>query len=144
MTANYFHPVYLGKRLNEDQQKEVKTYIFDNLEAEELESWRQFEEDVGIFATLNRKKLTSPKTFWHYASEMGHEKLAAFAMKFLKIPASTAQLERLFSHWSFVHSDTRNRLLTDTSKKLVNIYFTLRSTDEIIDDDSGSDSEIDD
>lgn len=55
-------------------------------------------------------------------------------MKFLKILASTAQLERLFSQWGYVHNDIRNRLSVDTSKKLVNIYFTLRSKDEMPDD----------
>lgn len=85
---------------------------------------------------MNRKKITSPKTFWHYAAELGHGNLAEFAMDFLKIPASTAQLERLFPNWGYVHSDIRNRLTNETSKKLVNIYFTLRSTDEIVEDDS--------
>ena len=137
MTANFFHPVYRGKRY----LKEVKGYIFGRLEAIELESCRQFTADEGVFDGLKRKKITSPKTFWHYAGELGHENLAAFESGYLKIPASTAQLERLFSNWAFVHSDTRNRLSDETSKKLVNIYFTLRSTDEILDDDSGSEIE---
>lgn len=80
----------------------------------------------------------------------GHKKLAEFARDYLKIPASTAQLERLFSNWAFVHSDVRNRLSDETSKKLVKMYFTLRSTDELpdidIDDDIGqySDNNSDD
>lgn len=52
-------------------------------------------------------------------------------MDYLKIPASTAQLERLFSNWAYIHSDLRNKLSDETSKKLLNTYFTLRSTDEI-------------
>lgn len=140
MTANFFHPIYRGKRLNADQLKEVKNYIFGKLEAAELESCRQFTAGEGVFENLKRKKITSTKTYWHYASELGHEKLAAFAMDYLKIPASTAQLERLFSNWAFVHSDVRNRLSDETSKKLVNIYFTFRSTEEIPDDDNDTDS----
>lgn len=143
MTANYFHPVYRGQKLNQEQQKEVKNYIFEELEAAGLESCRIFMENEGTFASLKRKKITNPKTFWHYAAEQGHVELATFAMKFLKIPASTAQLERLFSNWSYVHNDIRNRLSVETSKKLVNIYFTLRSTDAILDDDDiESDVEI--
>lgn len=140
MTANFFHPIYRGKRLNADQLKEVKNYIFGKLEAAELESCRQFTAGEGVFENLKRKKITSTKTYWHYASELGHEKLAAFAMDYLKIPASTAQLERLFSNWAFVHSDVRNRLSDETSKKLVNIYFTFRSTEEIPNDDNDTDS----
>lgn len=135
MTANYFHPIYRGKKLNQDQQKEVKTSIFELLDADGLESLRMFTANEGTFATLQKKKVTSPKTFWHYAGEQGHQQLANFAMKMLKIPASTAQLERLFSNWSFIHNDIRNRLAVETSKKLVNIYFTLRSTDTIEDED---------
>lgn len=134
MTANFRHPIYRGKKLNADQQKEVKNHIFEQLDSDGLESLRLFTLNVGTFALLQKKKVTSPKKFWHYASEQGHEPLALFAMKFLKVPGSTAQLERLFSHWAFIHSDIRNRLSVETSKKLVNVYFTLRSTDEIVDD----------
>lgn len=123
-TANYFHPVYRGKRMNEKQLNEVRAYIFEKLVGPELESCRQFTSNEGVFGSLDPKKITSPKTFWHYASEQGHSKLASFAMDYLKIPASTAQLERLFSQWAFIHSDNRNRLSEDTSKKLLNIYLT--------------------
>lgn len=136
MTANFFHPIYRGKRLSEVQKKEVTNYIFEKLEAVELESCRKFTDGEGVFGRLHRKNITTPKTFWHFAAEMGHAELAAFAMKYLKIPASTAQLERLFSNWSYVHNDIRNRLSAETSKKLVNAYFTLRSTDELPDDES--------
>ena len=141
MTANYFHPIYRGKKLNEAQKKEVKSYIFDKLEAAGLESCRKFSEDEDIFASLQRKKKISPKTYWHYA-ELGHAELAAFAMDFLMIPASTAQLERLFSNWAYVHNDIRNRLSDETSKKLVNIYFTLRSAEKIDDEDTDIEFEV--
>lgn len=73
---------------------------------------------------------------------MGHEELATFAMDYLKIPASTAQLERLFSNWAYIHNDIRNRLSDETSKKLVNVYFTLRSADAIGDEDIDIDFQI--
>lgn len=141
MTANYFHPIYRGQKLNEEQKQNVERYIFDQLDADGLESCRKFDKNEDLFASLNKKNLVSPNTYWHYASELGHKELAQFAMKFLKIPASTAQLERLFSNWSYIHNDIRNRLSNETSKKLTNIYFTLRSADKIADEDS--DIEID-
>ena len=67
--------------------------------------------------------------------QLGHAELAAFAMDYLIIPAFTAQLERLFSNCAYVHTDVRNRLCEETSKKLANIYFTLRSVDQVDDDD---------
>ena len=125
-------------------QKDIKNYVFDKLDASGLESLRQFSENEGSFANLNRKKIISPKTFWHFANQMGHAKLASFAMDYLKIPSSTAQLERLFSQWAYVHSKPRNRLSDGTSAKVANIYFTLRASDEIIDDDSDLEDESED
>lgn len=143
MTANFFHPIYRGKRLSEAQLKETKSYIFGKLKsAEELESLRLFTKDENVFAALKRKNINSPKTYWHYAAELGHEGLAAFAMRYLKVPASTAQLERLFSNWAFIHNNIRNRLSDETSKKLVHTYFTLRSADNV-DFDEDENAEID-
>lgn len=56
--------------------------------------------------------------------------LSALAKKLLKIPASSAELKRLFSNWSFVHSFLRNRLLNEKSKKLVDIYYTLKTMEK--------------
>lgn len=63
------------------------------------------------------------------------KELAAFDMNFLKIPASTARIERLFSNFAYEHNDIKHRLSNETSKKLVNVYFTLRSADEITNED---------
>lgn len=134
MTANFFHPVYRGKKLNESQMKDTNDYIFESLDGQALKSVHLFTANEGTFGTLIRKKINSPKTFWHFASQQGHKQLADFATKFLNIPASTAQLERLFSNWGYVHSDIRNRLKPETSKKLTNIYFTLRATEDPIDE----------
>lgn len=140
MIANFLHPVYRGQKLSESQKNDVNDYILEHLDADALESVRLFTASEGKFALLFKKNIKSPKTFWHFACQQGHKQLADFAIKFLNIPASTAQLERMFSNWAYIHSDTRNRLSTETSKKLVNIYFTLRANDDPIeesDDDNG-------
>lgn len=61
MTANYLHPIYRGKRLNPDQKRQVTNYLFEKLDATELESLQQFTLGEGKFTVLNRKNLTSPK-----------------------------------------------------------------------------------
>lgn len=114
LTANYFHPIYRGQKLSQEQRDRVNDYAFEELNSDGLESKRLFVEDAGIFAALNRKKFSSPTTYWHYAAEKGHEILATFALKFLNVPSSTAQLERLFSSWAYIHSDKRNRLSFET------------------------------
>lgn len=62
-------------------------------------------------------------------AEMKHPTLAKLANKLLKMPASSAQLERVFSNWGHIHSAIRNRLTFDRSKKLVHIYYSLRLED---------------
>ena len=131
MTANYFHPVYRGQKLTQEQLQEVKNFIFEQLDADALESCRMYIKNEGPFGALQRKQISSTKAFWHYAAELGHQNLSKFALKLLKIPASTAQLERLFSNWGYIHNNIRNRLSVETSKKLVDVYFTLRSADNI-------------
>lgn len=142
MTAHYFHPVYRGIKLSAAQRRMVDGYIFEELEAEALESCRLYDIEDETFAVLKRKKIKSPKSYWYHASRQGHVELSAFATKLLKIPASTAQLERLFSQWSFVHNETRNRLSEERSKKLVNVYFSLRTNDFVFVDDDLEDSDV--
>lgn len=142
MIANFFHPVYRGQKLSESQKNDINDYVLEHLDGDALESMRLFTSNEGTFAILFKKKLKSPKTFWHFARQQGHKQLADFATKFLNIPASTAQLERMFSNWAYIHTDIRNRLSTETSKKLVNIYFTLRATDDPIDESDVDDGEV--
>lgn len=47
ITANYFHPIYRGKKLNQQHRQEVTKYVFEKLEAAELESFRNFSEETG-------------------------------------------------------------------------------------------------
>lgn len=142
LSANYFHPIYRGQKLNATQRKQVDDYIFGVLDGNGLESSRLFNSEEGTFSSLKRKGITSPKTYWYFAQKQGHTDLATLATKLMKIPASTCQLERLFSNWGFVHSDNRNRLSPERSKMLTNIYFTLRSTDTIDEEEDDDNDEI--
>jgi hypothetical protein len=60
---------------------------------------------------------------------MNHPNLAKLAVRLLLIPASSAQLERIFSAWSLIHTPIRNRLTFDKSKKLMHVYYSLRVRD---------------
>lgn len=60
-----------------------------------------------------------------------HKSLSTLAKKLLNIPASTTQLDRVFSQWSFIHTPLRNRLSVESSKKLLYyVYYTLKLKDE--------------
>lgn len=41
----------------------------------------------------------------------------------------------VFFNWSFIHDEVRNRLSEETSKKLTNIHFALRSNECLDEDD---------
>lgn len=128
--------------LSAAKRKVVDEYVFEELEAAALESCRLYDIEDGAFAVLKRKKISSPQSYWYHASHQGHADLGLFVTKLLKIPASTAQLERLFSQWSFVHDETRNRLSEERSKKLINVYFSLRTNDFVFIDDDLEDCDV--
>lgn len=89
MTANFVHPDYRGKKLNESQRKDVYDYIFEAMDAEGLESVRLFSVNQGTFESLVKKDLKSPITFWHFARQQGHTQLADFAIELLNLKDST-------------------------------------------------------
>lgn len=64
--------------------------------------------------------------FWA-AAESDHPGLSKLAMRLLNIPASSAQIKRVFSNWGQIHSPLRNRLEFERSKKLIHCYFSLNS-----------------
>lgn len=65
--------------------------------------------------------------------------MADFALKLISIPASSAEVERVFSNWKFVHSTLRNKLEFKKSKKLVEIYYNLNKGNSDEPDDSDED-----
>lgn len=130
LAAYYLHPKYhmgAAEKIGSDFDI-VQDFVIDNLDSKGIESWSTFVNKEGIFNTLFSKKVVDPTTFWTVAAAK-HPSLSKLALKLLRIPASTAQLERMFSHWQHVHAAIRNRLCFEKSKKLTTIYYTLRSTD---------------
>lgn len=100
---------------------------------EDIPGIHEYQNNLNIFMKLHEKKITSPQVFWTLAAPH-FPKLSSIALKLSNIPAASAQLERLFSSWAFVHSDLRNRLTTEHSIKLVDIYYSLKMS-ELYDDD---------
>ncbi|KAJ8910589.1 hypothetical protein NQ315_013558, partial [Exocentrus adspersus] len=130
LSANFLHPVYNGKHLNTEQNITVEDFLIKELDASGLTDLENFKNNRGIFQTLKEKKnVTDPSTFWGIAKRR-HVNLATLALKLLNIPASSAQLERVFSSWSFVHSPLRNKLDFERSKKLLFTYHSLKLKDK--------------
>lgn len=133
LTAYYLHPFYDNCVLKENHIDIINEFLLENLNGDGLEDWCNFKNKSGIFSTLYDKDITKSDVFWATA-EIRHKNLALLAMKLLNIPASSAQIERLFSNWGQVHSSLRNRLSFEHSKKLAHAYFSLNNNN-IYDDD---------
>lgn len=127
LAANLLHPLYRGKRFlhQENERAMALDFLEKHLNIEDQPGLDDYLNNIGIFQTLQKKGINSIQTFWGIVETL-HPHLSSLARKLLKIPASSAQIERLFSNWSFVHSDLRNRLTVERSEKLVDVYYSLK------------------
>lgn len=131
LCAFYLHHRYDNKKLSNENKNAINNFLFKHLNGNGIEEWDKFNEKLGIFRLLEEKNIENPLTFWRMARNECPN-LSEFALKFLKIPASSVQLERVFSNWAQIHSPIRNRLTFERSKKLMHIYYTLRLKDNIV------------
>lgn len=131
LCAYYLHPKYHDesiKELSVEQLRKVQDFLLSNLEENGVDGLCAFQEKSEIFGTLAAKQIKDPITFWSMVT-IHFKSLASLALRLQKIPASSAQIERLFSNWSYVHSRLRNKLTFERSKKLLNVYYTLKHID---------------
>ncbi|XP_072745840.1 uncharacterized protein [Anoplolepis gracilipes] len=135
-SGNLLAKSLMNAKFVESVNQLLKEFKQPDPEKEIIKGGGAFLHETDIFKILNTKNLTSPQTYFMVGKK--YLDLAELADKLMKIPTSSAQIERLFSHWSFVHSDIRNRLTAERSRKLVEIYYSLKMIDkcnEDIDDD---------
>ena len=102
----------------------------------------QLNSRKGVFETLLKLPIKDPSTFWN-AAAINAPDLSNFAQKLFLIPASSADVERIFSNWGYIHTDIRNRLSHEKSKKLLDLYFYYKEKNDyleihFLDEDSGS------
>lgn len=127
LAANLLHPEYRGQLFanNYTYLDMLDQFFLEKLTETGLTDLQEYKTGKGVFNQLFDKAIQSSTVFWSYAGRK-HEELAQMALKLCQIPGSTAQLERVFSNWSYVHNSIRNRLSSDKSKKLLDIYYTLK------------------
>lgn len=129
LAANFLHPKYNGLRFRKDNKHDdmdvAESFFLSVLDVDGLNSLHDYKTKQGIFSTLFEKKNLNYQAFWSYAKNKNVE-LAELAESLLALPSSTAQLERIFSNWSYVHSSLRNRPNNERSKKLVSVYYNLK------------------
>lgn len=125
LTAYYLHPNYDESKLSQQQKERIFEFLFRNLDGQGIEDWDSFRNKSGFFKMLCEKNIEKPNVFWNMA-EFKHPGLAKLAKKLLLLPASSAQIERIFSNWGYIHTPIRNRLSFERSKKLTHIFYSLK------------------
>lgn len=124
LTSYYLHPTYDNNLLMDEHISMINNFLLKHLDCDGLESLNEYKNKTNFFRMLHDKKIEKADVFWGTAS-MKHQQLSTLALKLLNIPASTAQLERTFSNWGWIHSSIRNRLTFERSKKLIHVYVSL-------------------
>ena len=118
--ANLLHHKYQGQLLNADQLIMAETFLHEKLDAQawqELQSFLTNRESYEFLASRSK----NPYYFWCSIDHI-YKNLARFSKSIFIIPASTARLEGLFSQWTYIHNNYRNRLGDLKSSQLIDIY----------------------
>ena len=135
LVAYYLHPFLNNEKLQKTHTSVINKFLIQNLSGSGLEELDAFIEKREILKILFEKELKSPFTFWKLASSEFPE-ISNLALKLLMIPASSAQIERVFSTWGLIHTPIRNRLTFERSKKLMHVYYALKIQEKKQADDS--------
>ncbi|XP_074100671.1 uncharacterized protein LOC141528499 [Cotesia typhae] len=127
LAANLLHPVYQGKQFLHVEKYRLKALEFIKQELNETSyhELHAYQNKSAIFGTLLKKETIPPQLFWQMTENL-YPSISKLAQKLINIPASSAQIERLFSNWSFVYLSLRNRFTVERSEKLVDIYYSLK------------------
>lgn len=130
LAAFYVDPFKDKQKMTSKQKSEARIFLASKLYGNFKNELLDYESEKPHILKL-KEKVRSAKDFWTMA-EHALPNLSKIAMKLLKIPASTAQLERIFSMWTHIHTKLRNRLTFENSKKLLTCYHYLTTMDNIL------------
>lgn len=125
--ANLLHHNYQGQNLNETQRRTAEYFLFNHMSDQCKVDYNIYQTDDGGFYANLREKIDkhSAMAYWTLCGAKLKD-LGLFAKKLFTIPASTAMLEGLFSHWTYIHNNYRNRLSEEKSQDLLDIYYAIR------------------
>lgn len=125
--ANLMNPKYQGRNLNATQKKVaitfIKNYLGETAE-QELQDFMEARADSDPLEGWN-----DPFVYWKMYKFL-YPKLSQLCLRMLLMPASTASIESFFSYWTHVHTDSRNRLSTETSAILSDSYHMSKHLDK--------------
>ena len=105
------------------------TMISDDVADKVLAQLNLFHGKHGPFertSLWNSSRSLTPLQWWGGMIKASVPELSAFATKVLSIPATSADAERNFSSFGFIHSKSRNRLSTEKATTSTFVFCNLR------------------
>ncbi|XP_029165619.1 uncharacterized protein LOC114936546, partial [Nylanderia fulva] len=100
LVAYYLHPKYhndTSETLSVEELQKIQTFLLDTLDSKGVHELHEFQSKNGIFKTLFNKHIEDAILFWSMA-KLHHPNLSTLALKLERLPASSAQIERIFSN----------------------------------------------
>ena len=134
--ANVLHSQYWGKLLLPDQVSSAQDLLFQTT-PDMLPDLLSFMTDsLEISNTLLPASVitwTRPTVWWLSLSKSSpvSKDLCSLAQKILKMPSSSASIERVFFNFGLIQTKLRNRLGLQKAAKLVFSYWYLRGKEDI-------------
>lgn len=125
LAAYYVDPYKDNAKLSAKQLSMARMFLSSKLIGNLKNQLLEFEKNIERTNEI-KEMVENALDFWTIA-QSDYPNLAKIAFKLLQIPASTAQLERVFSMWQHIHSRIRNRLTFERSKKCMHIYYNMSS-----------------
>lgn len=130
LTAYYLNPHYDKTKLTPNHKLIINKFLLNHLSNVGLNSVYEYENGRDIFQILNDRHIEKPEVYWSLVKEI-HSELAELAALLFAVPASSAQVERVFSNWHYVYSNIKNRLTSTKASKLRHIYFSIKNIDQL-------------
>lgn len=125
--ANLVHHIYQGDRLDSCQRQVAVEYLKKNLSDSGKAQLTHFLENRHDQEKAE-KSCDDPYYYWNLC-EFSYPELGRLCKRIMLIPASTALLEGYFSQWTYVHSKARNRLGSNVSSTLADVYHLCKHVD---------------
>lgn len=142
LLANLLHPSYFGNLFSETENVKAKELLAE-INEDFVPTVLQLSARVEPFpaAMFTPQCLAMSGLTWYSCvkNECRQNalvvRLCELAMKYLKMPASAASIERVFSNFSHIQGKLRNRLGAEKASKLVACYRALRGNIDMDDCD---------
>jgi hypothetical protein len=128
LVAYTLHPKYQGELLTPDQLEIVNKWVIskDPNFIATLISYQAKSMPFPVSYFSDAAVQVPPLTWWKGLKPLGvSADFIDMALQLMDAPASSASIERIFSNFSYIHTNIRNRLGVEKASKLVFCYRML-------------------